>query len=72
MYSAHVFILTCVLSTSNILAKATSIASEPRQASCENTATSRNCWGEYNIDTDYDQTWPTTGVTREVSEIATQ
>ncbi|ETS76617.1 hypothetical protein PFICI_12004 [Pestalotiopsis fici W106-1] len=40
--------------------------SDARQSSsCENTATSRNCWGEYSIDTDYYQTTPDTGVTRE-------
>ncbi|KAH8818025.1 laccase precursor [Hyaloscypha sp. PMI_1271] len=36
----------------------------PRQ-SCENTATSRNCWGDYSIDTDYYSVTPDTGVTRE-------
>jgi hypothetical protein len=39
----------------------------PRQnSSCENTATSRNCWGEYSIDTDWYTVTPDTGVTREV------
>lgn len=38
----------------------------PRQdASCENTATSRSCWGDYSIDTNYYTTVPDTGVTRE-------
>lgn len=37
---------------------------KPR-ASCENTATSRDCWGDYSIDTDYYTTIPDTGVTRE-------
>lgn len=38
----------------------------PRQdASCENTATSRSCWGDYDIDTNYYKTFPDTGVTRE-------
>ncbi|RDW76169.1 hypothetical protein BP5796_06990 [Coleophoma crateriformis] len=32
---------------------------------CENTATSRSCWGEYDIDTDYYDVIPDTGVTRE-------
>ncbi|KAI4600027.1 laccase, multicopper oxidase, benzenediol:oxygen oxidorectuctase [Pestalotiopsis sp. 9143b] len=36
-----------------------------QSSSCENTATSRNCWGEYSIDTDYYQITPDTGVTRE-------
>lgn len=38
----------------------------PRAANCENTATSRSCWGEYDIDTDYYDVTPDTGVTREV------
>lgn len=34
-------------------------------ASCTNSATSRNCWTPgYSVDTDFDQKWPTTGVTR--------
>jgi hypothetical protein len=39
----------------------------PRDTNCENTATSRSCWGEYSIDTDYYNIVPDTGVTREVS-----
>jgi hypothetical protein len=38
-----------------------------RATACENTATSRSCWGEYDIDTDYYNVIPDTGVTREVS-----
>ncbi|KAH8651275.1 laccase from botrytis Aclada At 1.67 A resolution [Xylariales sp. PMI_506] len=34
-------------------------------ATCENSATSRNCWGDYSIDTNYYDTIPNTGVTRE-------
>jgi len=34
--------------------------------SCENTATSRNCWGNYSIDTNYYDVTPDTGVIREV------
>lgn len=37
---------------------------KPRQ-SCENTATSRSCWGNYSIDTNYYEEVPDTGVTRE-------
>ncbi|RDW66476.1 putative Laccase-2 [Coleophoma cylindrospora] len=37
---------------------------KPR-ASCDNTATSRDCWGDYSIDTNWYTTTPTTGVTRE-------
>lgn len=36
-----------------------------RNVSCENTATSRSCWGDYDIDTDYYEVIPDTGVTRE-------
>lgn len=35
-------------------------------STCENTATSRNCWGNYSIDTNYYDVTPDTGVTREV------
>lgn len=42
----------------------TKVASAKR-ASCDNTATSRDCWGDYSIDTNwYDET-PSTGVTKE-------
>lgn len=38
----------------------------PRQATaCDNSATSRGCWGNYSIDTNYYNTFPDTGVTRE-------
>ena len=37
------------------------------RASCDNTATSRNCWGEYDLNTNWYTTTPDTGVTREVS-----
>lgn len=40
-------------------------ALETRQnTSCENTATSRSCWGDYSIDTDWYSVTPNTGVTR--------
>lgn len=35
-------------------------------SSCENTATSRGCWGEYDINTDYYEVTPDTGATKEV------
>lgn len=38
---------------------------QPRQSPCENTPTSRNCWGNYSIDTNYYDVTPDTGVTRE-------
>ncbi|KAK0667502.1 multicopper oxidase-domain-containing protein [Cercophora samala] len=37
---------------------------KPRQG-CENTATSRQCWGEFDLDTNYYTTWPDTGETQE-------
>ncbi|KAH8878910.1 hypothetical protein GQ53DRAFT_673202, partial [Thozetella sp. PMI_491] len=37
---------------------------KPR-ASCDNTATSRDCWGDYSIDTNWYEEVPDTGVTRE-------
>ncbi len=37
---------------------------QPRQ-SCDNTPTSRSCWGEYSIDTNYYDTTPDTGVVSE-------
>ncbi|KAK0712901.1 multicopper oxidase-domain-containing protein [Lasiosphaeria miniovina] len=37
---------------------------QPRQATC-NTATNRQCWtSTFNINTDYETSWPNTGVTR--------
>lgn len=40
--------------------------SSPSSSLCQNTPTSRKCWGEYNIDTDYYTTFPETGKTVEV------
>jgi hypothetical protein len=36
----------------------------PRATSCENTATTRSCWGNYSLDTDWCTVVPETGVTR--------
>ena len=33
---------------------------------CVNRPSNRQCWGKFNIDTDYYQTTPDTGITREV------
>ena len=41
----------------------TTSSSSSTSTSCVNSATSRNCWGDYNIDTDYYSTTPDTGVT---------
>lgn len=53
----------------NTLASAIPLVSDlvARQTtSCDNTATSRSCWGDYSIDTDFYSVTPETGVTREV------
>ncbi|KAL3465712.1 Cupredoxin [Aspergillus heterothallicus] len=36
-----------------------------QQAPCENTPTTRNCWGQYNLNTDYYNVVPDKGVFRE-------
>lgn len=42
------------------------LALRPRQnTTCENSPTSRSCWGDYSIDTNYYEETPDTGVTRE-------
>ena len=38
---------------------------QARGTSCTNTATSRGCWGNYSIDTNFYEETPNTGVTRE-------
>lgn len=43
---------------------------EEKRAYCENTPTSRHCWGNFNIDTDVTYTWPNKGVTRFVSHLS--
>src|ERR1700678_2132768 len=35
------------------------------QGGCENTPTSRQCWGNYSVDTNWYDDTPYTGVTRE-------
>ncbi|KAL3485117.1 multicopper oxidase-domain-containing protein [Aspergillus germanicus] len=37
----------------------------PAQTTCENTPTTRNCWGQYDLNTDYYNVIPDTGVVRE-------
>jgi hypothetical protein len=37
-------------------------------SSCVNAATNRDCWGDYNIDTNYYTTTPDTGVTVSVHD----
>lgn len=45
------------------------LAHKPRPTNhsvpCENGPSSRGCWGEYSIDTDWYEEGPRTGVTRE-------
>jgi hypothetical protein len=38
--------------------------SKPR--SCKNSHTSRRCWGDFSIDTNYYDVFPDTGVTRDI------
>jgi len=57
-------------SRSRALPSTKSYASSSASASstyCVNSPTNRQCWGEYNINTDYYQVTPDTGVTAEVS-----
>lgn len=48
---------------------ATSTNSPPTDSpsNCANTPTNRHCWDNCTIGTDYEKTWPVTGVTVEVS-----
>jgi hypothetical protein len=65
----NTFVTALAAIIANSFSSAIPLASEliaERQA-CENSPTSRSCWGEYNIDTDFYSTVPNTGVTREVS-----
>jgi hypothetical protein len=39
---------------------------------CVNSPSNRQCWGQYNIDTDYNQVIPDTGVTQEVCRPSSQ
>ncbi|KAL5358784.1 multicopper oxidase-domain-containing protein [Aspergillus floccosus] len=51
---------------SSLLVHCSGLYIGPRDGSyCENTPTSRSCWGDYNISTDYQTRAPDTGVTRE-------
>lgn len=40
--------------------------------SCDNTPSSRDCWGDYNTSTDYYKVTPDTGSTKEVRWISSQ
>jgi len=41
-------------------------STRPSSTSCVNSPTNRQCWGQYDINTDYNDITPDTGVTREV------
>ena len=41
-------------------------SAHPSHSACVNSPTDRQCWGKYDINTDYYQNTPDTGVTREV------
>ncbi|KAK3324236.1 Cupredoxin [Cercophora scortea] len=56
--------LVVLLSGVTSLATGTPFFGLRKRASCANTATSRNCWGNYSINDDVTYTWPSTGVTR--------
>lgn len=47
------------------LADLNSIQNQSETSLCENSASNRTCWGQYDINTDYYESWPTTGVIRE-------
>lgn len=68
MIRGILLVITNVIFVSLGLTYPGALGAEPRQAPCENTPTSRNCWGNYSIDTNYEETWPNTGVTREVKQ----
>ena len=40
-------------------------SSQKPRASCENSASDRSCWGDYDLSTNYYDDAPDTGVTRE-------
>lgn len=56
--------------TANVIFKDHGALLEPverrQTGSCENTATSRDCWGNFSIDTNFYDVTPDTGVVREV------
>lgn len=39
-----------------------------RKRACTHSANARSCWGNYDINTDYYNTWPRTGKTVEVGK----
>lgn len=66
-----------VLLVQSLLLSAVQAVPSPREESalngrapCEHSPTSRGCWGEYSIDTDYTTIAPDTGAIKEVLKIA--
>lgn len=67
MFFVRTFLSLLTLASGSVARPPTrqDLASERRQTACENTPTSRRCWGNYSVDTDYYDTIPDTGVVRE-------
>lgn len=69
--SLRSFILSAAFSSQLVhsipspLADVNSAQNQSETLLCENSETSRTCWGQYDINTDYYEYWPTTGVVRE-------
>lgn len=59
--------LSKILSLISLAVSATASVLPQLAKRCTNSASSRSCWGNYDISTDYYNTWPDTGVTVEVS-----
>lgn len=62
---AAAFSSQLVHSVPSPLANTISAQNQTETSLCENSADNRTCWGQYDINTDYYETWPTTGVIRE-------
>ena len=63
--ASYIGLATALLLPKDISQSTNFLSLQSRSASCANTATSRGCWGEYSIDTNYYEEIPDTGVTRE-------
>lgn len=67
----HGFVLTAAFSFQlahsipSPVADFSSTQNQSETSLCQNSATNRTCWGQYDINTDYYEAWPTTGVIRE-------
>ncbi|ROV98061.1 hypothetical protein VMCG_07032 [Cytospora schulzeri] len=65
IFSSFLALSSCAIAYSVPSLRDTASNLKPRQSNCSNTATSRICWGAYNIDTNYYEETPSTNVTRE-------